>query len=171
MSELSFSQHQALQPVVYELGAAVYLCQQFEINLLFLVSIFTDHQGVVTSNSFNDGIVTYSRETLGKLAQAFKSKLQLPENYELFIREGVKARNRVVHEFVMRNSGKFLTVQGRSELIDELREEQHIIKERLESVQMVLNRALQVFGGSLEQIRKEKQFRFEPDNVNEITRH
>ncbi|MBI4807395.1 MAG: hypothetical protein HY799_00375 [Nitrosomonadales bacterium] len=165
MSELSSSQQQALQPVVYELGATVYLCQQFETSLLFLLSILTAHEGVVTAESFKEGVVTYSEKTLGQLAKSFKTKLKLPENYEIFIREGVDVRNRVVHGFVLRNSHKFLTDQGRTELIDELRAAQHVIDERQISVQRVLDRALQLFGGSLEQIRKEKVLRFERDAI------
>jgi len=165
MSELSPSQQQALQPVVYELGAAVYVCQQFETSLLLLLAILSAHDGVVTTESFKDGMVTYSEKTLGQLVKSFKTKLQLPENYEIFIREGVDARNRVVHGFVLRNAHKFLTIQGRSELIDELRAAQHIVNERQLSVRRVLDRALSVFGGSLEQIRKEMKCRFEPDAI------
>jgi hypothetical protein len=177
MSESTISQTQALRPVVYELGAAIYLCQQFETNLLFLVSILTaNEEGVVTSKSFKDELVALSeakktKKTLGQLAVVFKSKLSLPDNFEAYIRQGVEARNNIVHGFVMRNTKKFLSSDGRTEIIDELREAQHVINERFVSLNEVLDRALQVFGGSLEQLRQEADFRFEPDVIDELTRH
>lgn len=171
MFESPSSETQALQPVIYELGVAVYLCQQFETTLLFLVSILTANEGAVTSESFKNGLATHSEKTLGRLARAFKSKLSLPENFEVYIRQGVDTRNTIIHGFVMRNTPKFLSADGRSEIIDELREAQYIINERLQLLSKVLDRALQVFGGSLDQLRREASFRFEPDIVDEITRH
>src|ERR1019366_434103 len=170
MLESTSSETQALQPVIYELGVAVYCCQQFETTLLFLVSILTANEGVVTSESFKNELAVHSakKSTLGKLAGAFKTKLSLPANYELYIQHGVETRNKIMHGFVMRNAPKFLSADGRSEIIDELREAQYIINERLQSLNEVLDRALRVFGGSLEQLRREASFRFDPDIVDEI---
>ena len=59
--ESSNSQHQALKPVVCELGAAIYLCQLFETNLLYLLSILSSNSdNVVTSESFKKGVTEYS---------------------------------------------------------------------------------------------------------------
>lgn len=171
MDEFSSLQTQALQPVVYELGVAVYIAQQFETSLLLLVSLLTANDGFVTAESFKSGATMYSKKTLGELAGVFQSKLSLPNNYDEYIRHGVKVRNKIMHGFVMRNTSKFLSVEGRSAIIDELREAQHIIDERLQSINTVLDRALQIFGGSLEQLRHEANFRFEPDVIDEVTRH
>lgn len=171
MDESSSFQTQALQLVVYELGVAVYVAQQFETSLLLLVSLLTANDGIVTAESFKSGAATHSKKTLGQLAGVFQSKLSLPMNYEEYIRHGVEARNKIMHGFVMRNTSKFLSVEGRLAIIDELRDAQHIINERLQSINAVLDRALQVFGGSLEQLRHEANFRFEPDVIDEVTRH
>ncbi len=171
MSNATDPETEALRPVIYELGVAVYVCQLFENSLLFLVSILSAHKGVVTADSFKEALGDHSEKTLGLLAKAFRSKLRIPDNYEVFVREGVEARNRVVHGFVRRNSDKLLTVQGRAELVDELRELQHIVNDRITAVNEVLDRALQVFGGSLEQLRKDAEFPFEPDDIDSITQH
>lgn len=171
MDESSSLQTQALQPLVYELGVAVYVAQQFETSLLLLVSLLTANEGMVTAESFKNGAATYSKKTLGQLAGVFQAKLSLPSNYEEYIRHGVETRNKIMHGFVMRNTARFLSVEGRSEIIDELRDAQHIINDRLQSLNAVLDRALQVFGGSLDQLQREAHFRFEPDVIDEITRH
>lgn len=171
MTNSKHSQHESLKPVVFELGVTVYLCQQFETSLLFLVAILSAQQGTVTSDSFKAGVCSYSKETLGILAKAFKSKLQLPEAYETYIREGVEVRNSITHGFVLRNTDRLLSADGRSQIIDELRDAQHIINDRLQSLTEVLDRALSLFGGSLEQIRKNVEFRFEAENQNKTPLH
>ncbi len=170
--ESNSSQHQALKPIMYELGAAIYLCQLFENNLLLLISILSSNSDkIVTTESFRNGIFKYSEKTLGQIAGLFKKKLSLPDNFEQFIREGVNTRNKLVHGFVMKNHDKFLTVNGRANIIDELRESQHIINKRLKSVQLILDQALKVFGGSPEELRKKQEFHFEPEGENYATKH
>ena len=71
MDETS-AQTQALQAVVYELGIAVYLAQQFETSLLLLVSLLTANGGIVTAESFKSGAATHSKKTLGQLAGVFQ---------------------------------------------------------------------------------------------------
>ena len=170
-SEAASPQSLVLQPIIYELGVAVYLCQQFETNLLFLVSLLTSNDGTVSATSFKTSLVTYSKETLGRLVNKFKDKLALPDNYSKYLQQGGDARNLVVHGFVMRNTTKFLSPDGRSAIIDELREAQHVINERLLSVTEVLDRALQLFGGSIEVLRRETEFQFDPGALDELTRH
>jgi hypothetical protein len=170
-SDLDSLQAHALQPVVYELGVAVYLCQQFETSFLFLVAILTANGGIVNAQSFKDGFALHSKKTLGQLLDSFKSKLPLPENYANYIWQGVDVRNRIIHGFVMRNTPKLISVEGRFEIVSELRDAQHEINMRCQSLDELLDRTLQLFGGSLDQLRKEASLRFEPDVFDEIARH
>jgi hypothetical protein len=171
MHESKSLQTRTLQPVIYELGAAAYLCQQFETSLLLLVSMLTANEGVVTSESFKKGLDAHSDKTLGRLASIFKTTLSLPENYVEYIKKGVEKRNSLIHGFVMRNTSKLLSAEGRLEVVIELQEAQRFIDERLQSLNEVLDHALQVFGGNLDQLRREANFRFEPDIVDEIIQH
>ena len=47
MTNLKNSHHDLLKPVVFELGVTVYLCQQFETSLLFLVAMLSAQQGMI----------------------------------------------------------------------------------------------------------------------------
>lgn len=161
----------ALRPVIYELGVVVYVAQQFETNLLFLICLAADRGGLSTKEAFVNAFGTQSEKTLGQLAKVLRTRLTIPGNYEAFLREGIDARNKIVHGFVLRNTEKFWTVKGREELIDELREAQHIIAERLEAITEVLDVALKVFGKGLAEIRKEAEFRFEPTDFGDPVRH
>lgn len=164
-------QHQALGPIMYELGVAVYVCQQFENTLLYLVATLSAKAGAINSDTFKEGLESHSESTLGRLAKRFKEQLQIPDDFEIFIRDGVNARNLLVHGFVMRNTDKFLKKQGRIDIINELRETQYFVNDRLRALQKLLDRALNVFGGSLAELRQQANFRFEPDTIDEITRH
>lgn len=161
----------AIAPVVYELGKALYIAQQFETNLLYIVSLLSAQDGEVNAKSFISGLDTHAGRMLGQLAGVFKSKLELPDGFESFLREGVEARNRVMHGFVHRNTEKFLTINGRADLIEELREAQHTMDARLKFTATALDRLLQVFGGSLESLRAKAEFNFESEETIARTRH
>jgi hypothetical protein len=165
------SVEEEISPVIYELGKALYIAQQFEMNLLFLVSVLSAQDGKLNTKSFVAGLDTHAGRTLGNLARAFKSKLELPDGLEAFLHEGVEARNRVMHGFVMHNTEKFQTRNGRAELIEELRDTQHILNERLKFAATALDRVLRTFGGSLEAVRAKAEFNFESDQINATTRH
>lgn len=174
MPDSEYSQNEALKPIALELGITVYLCQQFETSLLFLTAILGAQQGKINSNSFKDGFCSYSEKTLGHLVKTFGSKIQMLEGYEayiVFIRKGVEMRNSIVHGFILRNTERLLTNKGRSEVVDELRDAQHVINERLQSVNELLDRALKVFGGSLEQLQSAAEFQFEPVYTDDATHH
>ena len=161
----------ALRPVIYELGVAIYVAQQFETNLLFLICLVANRESLPAKEAFVNAFGVYSEKTLGQLAKALRIRLAIPEHYEVFLREGVDARNKIVHGFVQRNTEKFWTVKGREELIDELREAQHILAKRLEAITEVLDAALKVFGKGMEELRREAAFRFEPNDYAEPTSH
>lgn len=171
MSTTLLQEHEALRPVIYELGAAVYLSQQLETSLLCLVAILRPQGNMVNYDSIKDGLSHRAKSTLGTLLKEFRDKLPIPANYAAFIKEGVDARNYVVHGFLNKNHEKLLTAQGRVEIVEELRDLQHVVNDRLMAVNQLVNAALKVFGGSLENIRKDVAFRFEPDEVDFITRH
>ena len=106
--ESNSPQHLALKPIMYELGAAVYLCQLFENNLLLLTSLLSSNgDNIVTADSFENATSKFSEKTLGQIAKVFREKLSLPDNFEQFIHEAVDERNKLTHGFVMRNHDKF----------------------------------------------------------------
>ena len=142
-----------------------------ETNLLFLICLVSNREGLSAKQAFVNAFGDHSEKTLGQLAKALRTRITIPKHYEVFLREGVDARNKIVHGFVQRNTEKFWTVKGREELINELREAPHIIAERLEVITEVLDVALKVFGKGMEELRREASFRFEPNDVSDPTSH
>ena len=116
-----------------------------------------------------------SERTLGGLWGTFRKQIALSGDHEAdfvqFMQSGVDVRNRVVHGYVMRNTKLFRTRAGREKMIDELQDAQHELHDRHQFATKALDRALQVFGGSLEKLRTEAEFEFEADLSNEGTRH
>lgn len=160
-----------LRPVIYELGVALYLSQLFETNVLFLVALLSGQDGKVSAATFRSAFDDNAGKTLGALAKKFKEQLKPPARFDSFIREGVALRNRVVHGFTLTNRDRLLTVAGRAELIDELRDAQHAINDRLTTTSQMLDRALQIFGGSLDQLRKDAEFRLERGDQESDVKH
>lgn len=168
MEERESVQSAALQPVLYELGVVTYLSQQFEINLLFLICLVSDRGSQSVAEAVTTAFGNHSEKTLGQLAGALRARLRIPEGFAAFLKEGVDARNRIIHGFVQRNTERFWTKKGREELIDELREAQHIIGRRVEESSALLNLALSAFGKSLAELHKEAEYRFEPDDSDHL---
>ena len=165
------SQEEVLAPVVYELGKALFIAQQFETCLLFLVALLNHHGGEVNKDSFLEGLGNHTERTLGQLAKAFREKLELPENFLSFIRDGVEVRNSIAHGFVLRNSTRLRTGAGRAELIVELQDAQYRLEQRRLFAEKALDRCLNVFGGSLEQLQSEAESKVYSDLLSHVTRH
>ena len=96
---------------------------------------------------------------------------ELLQEFMQFMREGIEARNAVVHGFVMRNTEKFRTAAGRAELISELRLAQSLLEKRRVFAETTLNKCLQVLGGSLDELRTKAEAEFLEDQLSRITRH
>ena len=165
------STEELLTPVIYELGKALYIAQLFETSLLFLVSLLNHQGGQVNKESFMEGLSSHGERTLGQLAGAFQKKLSLPENFVRFMSEGVAVRNSVAHGFVMRNTEKFRSAEGRGAMIEELKDAQYELEQRRVFAEEALDRCLQVFGGSLEQLRIEAEAELLADELTRVTRH
>lgn len=147
------SQEEAIAPVLYELGKAIYISQQFEASLLLVLAFLNSKNGAINEESFLEGFNSHSQKTMGQLVRAFGSKLPLPERFLEFIKEGVDLRNSIAHGFVMRNTEKFRTASGRQALIDELKDAQYVLDKRRIFAEEALDRCLRVFGGSLVDLR------------------
>lgn len=160
-----------IAPVIYELGKALYVAQQLETNLYLILSMLSVNAGEVNATTFINGLNLHAKRTLGQLAKAFDSKLDLPIEFVSYLQKGVEARNRVVHGFVQRNTEKFQTVNGRAELIAELRGAQHVMDARLNFSKTMIGRLLHVFSGSMETLTAKAEFNFESEEENDAPRH
>ncbi len=164
MKSIESPESTALRPLIYELGVVAYLAQQFETNLVYLICLVADRKGLSAQEAFVSAFGTESKNTLGKLKRALQARLSIPENYDVFLQEGITARNKVIHGFVLRNTERFWTVEGREELIDELRDAQHVIAKRSEAITEILDAGLKVFGKGIAEFRKEAEARFEQND-------
>ena len=165
------SQEEALTPVFRELGKALFIAQQFESNLLFLVALLSGKDGKLDAETFARGVEDHIELTLGRLAKAFKIKLNFPSDFEDFIREGVTTRNQIVHGYVQRNSEKLRTAVGRLQVTDELKDTQWVLEQRRIFTEQTLDRILEIFGGSKQKLRDQVNAEFNEDLLRHITRH
>lgn len=153
--------HKKISPVIYELGAAIYCSQLFENKLLLLTSLLQGSDDKVSKSSFMSAMHKNSDFTLGQLAGDFKKKANLPDSYDNFIKQGVKKRNYISHGYVLSHSDDFLTKSGRDKIIEELRDLQQSFLDRSNQLDQLLDKALNIFGGSIQQLKNETESMFE----------
>ena len=111
---------EALAPVLLEFGTTVFHCQMFEDNLCFLLALVSEHTSPSDGQAFQASWDFHSQKTLGGLASALSSLIDVPSRFEESLRSAVKQRNKIVHGYLTRSMLRLLEPKGRLEIIDEL---------------------------------------------------
>ena len=152
---------ESIKPVIYELGAAIYMSQLFENNIVLLNSLLKSNTGIVSKHSFLNNLNKNMKVTLGKQLNVFNENASLSETYKKYLRQGVKARNYISHNYILNNTDKFQTPIGRNEMINELREIQYLLKEMTDEIAHILDAVLKQFGGSMKQLKEQSESAFD----------
>jgi hypothetical protein len=104
-------------------GLASYAAQVLEAELVNL--IVATHLIERIPDTADDVEQLFSQHfalTLGRLLRVTSSRLNLPPDCEVLIRQALDARNRLVHRFYGEHSENLLSAVGRLEMMCELRE-------------------------------------------------
>ena len=102
-----------MEPVLLELGKALYICQAFEGTLVYLLSLISDEEASSADGAFEAAIDLYSQKTLGQLLKRLGEKMKLPNELQEPLRIGWDRRNAIVHRFIHDNIGSFMEPGGR----------------------------------------------------------
>src|SRR5437762_58867 len=94
---------EALAPVYLEFGKAVYICQCFKSSLCLLLSTMAHESSLGEEGAFKASWDFHSRKTLGHLLKALREKIEVPDDLDEFLGEGVDKRNEIVHGFLTKN--------------------------------------------------------------------
>ena len=147
----------SLEPLLLELGKAPYIGQQFEFQLLIIVSLISIKDDTEPTKKF---VIEYNKKselTLGRLTNILKKHITLPENYETLLSSGVETRNFIAHGFLFSNAEMLGTEKERRRLINELIKAQIILDKCLSSTSSILEQLIQHLGGNLETILSKAQ--------------
>lgn len=122
--------HQELDSVMTEFGATVFVCQLFENSLCLMLALLSEEQFPSQGEVFSATWDFHSKNTLGRLVQELKNQVELPEDFESFLRRGVDMRNDIVHGFMPRNMLRIWKQKERTEVVEELSRIRSQIRER-----------------------------------------
>ena len=134
-----------LEPVVLELGKALFTCQCFEGTLILLLSLISYEEADLDEGAFTAAIELFSQKTLGQLLKRIKEKIHPvkenadpPDELDRCFKAGWNSRNWIVHEFLHTSIHDLSSPKGRLETIDKLVE----AKQKVKHADVVANRVL-----------------------------
>ena len=155
MSDFSDTMAADLEPLMLELGKAVYVCQAFESSLCLLHSMMTYEETGGEEGAFNASWDFHSAKTLGQTINALRKRIEIPENLNDFLEEGVKCRNKIVHGFLTKNMQRLIEFKGRFEVQKELEALKMEVKERDVLVSKLLDALFTKYGLSNEILKRQ----------------
>ena len=141
MSDTGDTMATDLEPLMLELGKAVYICQAFESSLCLLHAMMTHEEAGGQEGAFTASWNFHSSKTLGQTINALRKRIDIPANLNDYLEEGVKYRNQIVHGFMTKNMPRLMELKGQLEVQKELESLKLEVKRR--DIQM--NKLLDVF--------------------------
>ena len=143
-----------LDPVVFKLGAALYICQIFENSLVLLHQLIDEAEKIPgKTEKIGDD---YSKKTLGKLINLLKPRIDVPPKALDFIFDAITVRNEIVHGYLTtsENMVKFESEDGLSFLAADLQGKTNEIRARDLFVCKLIDEYLAKYGTSTETLKK-----------------
>ena len=143
-------------PVLTELGAALYTCQIFENDLCLILTLLGETPDKSKFKSFPVSWDHFSEKTLGNLVRRFCETFNMPkdDNYSAYLWKAVEARNTIVHGFLTNRVQELSTPKGRVDLINELIDLNNLVRERYESLNSMFVTLMEAHGLDLEKEKK-----------------
>lgn len=129
MSEQSLPVGEELDPLLLELGSAVFVCQGLEGTLVFLLSVCSMEDANMEDGSFQAAIELWSQKTLGQLLKRLRERVELSAAADTQLRAGWAARNWVIHSFVRESVEELLSPKGRLSVAKRLSQAKRTVKQ------------------------------------------
>lgn len=141
MSDTGDTMATDLEPLMLELGKAVYICQAFESSLCLLHAMMTHEEVGGLEGAFTASWDFHSAKTLGQTVNALRKRIDIPANLSDYLEEGVKCRNQIVHGFMMKNMPRLMEFKGRFEVQKKL----EALKLEVKGCDIEINKWLDVY--------------------------
>ena len=122
MNEFEQRKQKILQPIYFEAGAALFDCQSFEYGiagLLHLFAIFgTDG---LDPNKTVAILEKDEKKTAGQLIEMLKRHIEVSEGIEQALTKALKARNKLIHRYLIENVERLAEPRAHNEIVKEIR--------------------------------------------------
>ena len=122
MSEFEKQKREILQPIYFEAGAALFDCQSFEYAITYLLFLFARFgaEGLDVSNVVAI-LDNEEKKTAGQLITLLKKHLKVSEGLEETLADSLKARNELIHRFLIENVERMAEPDEHEKLVKEIR--------------------------------------------------
>jgi len=122
MNEFEQRKKDILQPIYFGAGAALFDCQSFEYGIAYLLHLFsrlgTKGLNIDKACAILDG---EEKKTAGQLIGMLKKHVDLSVTIENELASALKARNNLVHHFLIDNVERMTKVKEHDSLVAEIR--------------------------------------------------
>ena len=145
----------ALDPVMLEFGATVYICQLFENSLCLLMALVAEHLTSSDGKAFQASWDFHAKKTLGGLVCALKDQINVPLDFEALLQEGVQARNKIIHGYLPNNMKRVFDLKARKEIIEELKTLRAVIRSQDLAVVRIIDELLKKYGTSTDALKQQ----------------
>jgi len=119
-----------MAPIFLELGKTLLACQALEANLRSLNAHLSGGETEEEEETFGSALEFYSNETLGQSINNLRKRIDVPEGVSDYLESGLKIRNEIVHDSMIKNIERFAHPEGRLEVKAELDFMKHEIEKR-----------------------------------------
>jgi hypothetical protein len=122
MDDFEARKHEVLQPILFEAGAALLDCQSFEYGISYLLFLFArlGTQGLPVDRAesiLNDE----EKKTAGQLVALLKQHVKASPTIEQELTSALKARNHLVHRYLIENIERMVNPLEHEKLVKEIR--------------------------------------------------
>lgn len=162
-----------LEPVFAQFGACVFVAQVLEVDMSVLLSAVNQAQETKFDHSALNAIFSEHGSTpLGDLFHHLRQKEYFTSAEERTIREAIRRRNELVHNFMIAHTRQMTTQAGRANISERIRQ----IRLALEKAQVIVcdltDKYLASYGLSMDAIVEmaSVEFLFDYD-IHQLTRH
>lgn len=148
--------HESVAPVFAEFGGAVHTAQRLEFGLTLLLAFAVKFDEAKIEKSTVDKLASNDAEkTLGELWHAVKKSEYLTRAEQKKIRKAIKERNILVHSFLIDNGERLFTLEGREQVLAEIRRMQASLRKADEIVESLVDRYLVENDADLDEITRQ----------------
>lgn len=144
----------SMEPILLELGKALFICQGFESSLYFLHAQLSFEQAAGEDGSFQASWDFHSTKTLGQLINALRKRIDIPDDLNAYLEAGMRMRNEIVHGFVNKNIKRLYDPNGRVQVESELVAMKLEIRKRDIAVNKLLDAFFAKYGFSNDDLKR-----------------
>lgn len=155
-----------IKPVSDILGLAVMDSQRLEYQLAFMMLLVNNEFDLKDSDfdkRIDDYMLGLSKQTLGRLITKLKEHVEVNEELQRRLEEALDARNFLIHRLLNQAGEKFLTIEGRKELLQLVKAKRKILYECYMVIDPFVHLIAKIKGLSLDQFTNELSNEYEPD--------